>query len=587
MSTPWKVILEEAEASVRHEPVVARAYSEFMPAPYVALKPCALALESPADGEAGFFVSEHEEAEELAPGLAKVGAHLLGELAKLRAGHTHELSHALLKDNAAWPADLAAAAPSLSARPIVVALPLALSRTQDDKGRVRWTLFGASHLGPSRAFWKSCADEAGLCAALGFLAGAPAASVAALREAGVRVLPRASEPAWPAFDEGPLPACAAPLLRAAGEVPATLVTFEAFGRLPGELRAAYLGGSMRIVPSPSSLIFFEHPGYRRLALSWAQQIPLLQVFPRSESSYSLRIPQSGWLDEHRSGDHRAGGHRMVRTVVRSHRWQRHARDAEQAPDAFADHATVALFSSSPDELGLYGKPMARNAQIWTSAYQPVLDGPSANREALESAARAVRQGGRFGYRFLYPPMRAGVRSLFWHRPLLARLDPRTGAFELMPQAPLGVVSAEAEGKAPLELTPRPLAREGHREAAWSFAHDPGHQRRTTAFNIRKVLEFSQMLGGRLPASMALRLLDVARDQGLESWLEQLPVRATDARAGERAAAALRQRIGASLSLERRSPAPSRRRGYGPSRSASGRSSPRWPRASSATRTTPT
>ena len=34
-------------------------------------------------------------------------------------------------------------------------LPLALSRTQDDKGRVRWTLFGNSEQGPGKAFWKS------------------------------------------------------------------------------------------------------------------------------------------------------------------------------------------------------------------------------------------------------------------------------------------------------------------------------------------------------------------------------------------------------------------------------------------------
>ena len=33
-------------------------------------------------------------------------------------------------------------------------LPLALSRTQDDKGRVRWTLFGGSEDGPGRAFWR-------------------------------------------------------------------------------------------------------------------------------------------------------------------------------------------------------------------------------------------------------------------------------------------------------------------------------------------------------------------------------------------------------------------------------------------------
>ena len=37
----------------------------------------------------------------------------------------------------------------------VILLPLALSKTQDDKGRVRWSLFGSSEQGPANAFWKS------------------------------------------------------------------------------------------------------------------------------------------------------------------------------------------------------------------------------------------------------------------------------------------------------------------------------------------------------------------------------------------------------------------------------------------------
>ena len=32
---------------------------------------------------------------------------------------------------------------------------LALAKTQDDKGRVRWSLFGASNDGPARGFWRS------------------------------------------------------------------------------------------------------------------------------------------------------------------------------------------------------------------------------------------------------------------------------------------------------------------------------------------------------------------------------------------------------------------------------------------------
>ena len=42
----------------------------------------------------------------------------------------------------------------------VILMPLALSRTQDDKGRVRWTLFGVSEQGPAKAFWKSFTEHA-------------------------------------------------------------------------------------------------------------------------------------------------------------------------------------------------------------------------------------------------------------------------------------------------------------------------------------------------------------------------------------------------------------------------------------------
>ena len=54
-----------------------------------------------------------------------------------------------------------AAARRASGEPIVVALSLALSRTQDDKGNVRWTLFGVSHDGPAAAFCRSFGDGDG------------------------------------------------------------------------------------------------------------------------------------------------------------------------------------------------------------------------------------------------------------------------------------------------------------------------------------------------------------------------------------------------------------------------------------------
>ena len=60
-----------------------------------------------------------------------------------------------LIDNPYWPSELAARAGKLFHERYVVFLPLALSKTQDDKGRIRWTFFGGSEQGPERAFWKS------------------------------------------------------------------------------------------------------------------------------------------------------------------------------------------------------------------------------------------------------------------------------------------------------------------------------------------------------------------------------------------------------------------------------------------------
>ena len=70
-------------------------------------------------------------------------------------------------------------------------------------------------------------------------------------------------------------------------------------------------------------------------------------------------------------------------------------------------------------MGLYGKPMARNSQIWTADSHLLLNGPDAAREDLERAAETVIQGGTFRYRFQFPPMQVGLYQVYWHRPLAA------------------------------------------------------------------------------------------------------------------------------------------------------------------------
>src|SRR6185312_8721963 len=107
------------------------------------------------DDPFGWQVSEFEEELELRAGLVQVGRQVLGKLGRLIDGDPDtSIPSCDLLHNPYWPPELAAE-PKLPHERCVTLLPLALSKTQDDKGRVRWTLFGNSEQGPGRAFWKS------------------------------------------------------------------------------------------------------------------------------------------------------------------------------------------------------------------------------------------------------------------------------------------------------------------------------------------------------------------------------------------------------------------------------------------------
>jgi hypothetical protein len=69
-----------------------------------------------------------------------------------------------------------------------------------------------------------------------------------------------------------------------------------------------------------------------------------------------------------------------------------------------------LFSAAQADVGLYYKPMARNPQVWTHDFRPLLDGPRADYHAITRAADTVKAGGAFGYRFAYPAMRLGPHA---------------------------------------------------------------------------------------------------------------------------------------------------------------------------------
>jgi hypothetical protein len=183
------------------------AYSEFMPPPRLGRKPYGHweTFTFRDDDPYGWMVSEYEERLELAPGFDTIANQVVRSLVALAEGRAYGIGRSRFADNAYWPEILARQAGHLAQERFVVLLPLALSRTQDDKGRVRWTLFGNSEQGPSRAFWRGffSAPDVELPAdqAMDFFRdllqrvyGMTVQTLSDLRAAGFRILPAIADP---------------------------------------------------------------------------------------------------------------------------------------------------------------------------------------------------------------------------------------------------------------------------------------------------------------------------------------------------------------------------------------------------------
>jgi hypothetical protein len=567
-STGWKQLLEGAPWFRGDGQFPIAAYSEFIPPPRLGYKPYGTSdgILLKEEDPWGWPVTEYEEALELRPGLDNLACQLVGALIHLGHGRpAHGISRGKLTDNPYWPSALSDHAGCLEHERYVVLMPLALARTQDDKGRLRWTLFGGSEQGPARAFWNSFFTAPGQAVPpeqpLDFIRrllrevyGETAPHLADLRKIGFRILPQEEDPLFPFWQEKPLPEWTAPYLWTSRQPVRTvkyLLTFRAFTRLPEAIQKAYLAGDLHLIPFPGSMLFWGVGYYVQLQqeLPLALQIPLLHSVIRHEAPRGIRVPQSGWMHEARPDKPGPNHHGPIRnTFRRTHRWARVHRDEDElAIEAREEKLLHVLFSTSPDDLGLYGKPMARNVQLWTHDHRLLLDGPHATTEEIKKAEHAVCQGGLFGYRLLYPAMRLGHHELYWHRPLVAYLSTHTGKPAVLSEAPLGYLTAYRSDKPdldhPVELWPRLLQRELHLEALQLFehAHDPRpHQ---TVRNVRKLLDAGACFGDRLvPRSLARQLLTLAKHKTLDEWLESLPHRAADLERGRWMADELRRHL---------------------------------------------
>jgi hypothetical protein len=565
----WQHLLESGPWFEKAGAYPISAYSEFMPAARLGRKAYRFAEREPlpfADKDPrGWCVTEYEEALELRPGLASLAAHIHPALVHLgRTGHAHSIGKLKLIGNPFWPEELAAHAARLEHERYVLIVSLALSRTQDDKGRIRWTLFGNSEQGPAKAFWKSFYTAPGRAthaeAGTDFVRrllkaayGEDITDAAELRKAGFRILPQ-GEPLYPWWDEGELPPWTEPFVwNGSGAVRGMryLLTFRPFERLPRAVRTAYLAGQLHLLPFPGSLLFWGTPGAKKLGGQQPMflQSALLSLAPRHEAPTGLRVPQSGWMHEPREGNGVSEEHfgAFKNYFRRTHRNAAVLRDQDELATTGRDDKLLhALFSTLGDDLGLYGKPMARNVQLWTDDFRILLDGPNAAGAEIKSAFHVLEEGGVFGYRFIYPPMRVGRHEVYWHRPLVAYA---TNAFatETLDDAPLGYMTAYRAGAAdvhhPLELWPRILQRELPTLVLDVLNGRTSHCLHQESRNVRH-LHDAWRLRGEVPMepSLARRIIKIPRDKTLETWLDELPAHASDHGRGEAVVDAVRELI---------------------------------------------
>ncbi len=558
-----------------------------MPPPYVGIKPYAPAR-SPGRGDSrwatrtGWTSTSTSRRTSSSPGSTGSPRTSSCELGKLVRGEPHALSRTLLEGNPAWPAELAEAAQRRPAarRPSSSSLPLALSRTQDDKGNVRWTLFGASHDGRRRAPSGSSADGDARSSALVALGrrwrgarGASCAEPAEVPADAARSLLLGESVSGDCRRRRHLPALRAPARRACAR---------------RTWRAARAGAD------PASLVFFEHPRYRKLA----RELPQRDADPAAPPVPARRGRATRSASRSRAGSTSAIRPQRRRTATASSRASR-ARTAGSASarrrrsTATARSPTRSRSRSSrptPTSSGSTASRWRATSQIWTDDYELAPRRP-ARRRAARSPGRRQRS----------TPAGASATASTFRRCAPARASSSgtcrssRGATRRRPNAsptaPLGYVTAERRRcSGPLiTLAPRLLdARRPPRPRAPVPARAGRPRRYTTTHNVRKLLEVRELLGAPLAAVVRARARCTSpKDATLDAWLERLPARASDRDAGERAARGaprLRRRPTAIPGRAARArPTWARAR----SRSRSGRHRRARARASSARRATPT
>ena len=518
------------------------AYSEFMPPPRLGYKPYGKPDNRilREDDPFGWRITEMEEEYELRPGIDHIGQQIMKNLIKLGKGQPeHYISgHGgeNLKNNPYWPPELANSAGKLFHERYITLLPLMLSRTQDDKGRVVWTLFGNSIHDPEKTFWKnfytSPDEEMPETKAIAFfgdlLSDAYREKVtdeSSLSASGFRIMTSSdlSLPGWTKkflIEDG-----------SSVDNVRYLLTFRPFSLLPETIRKKYLEGNLSLLPFPGSLVFWGMQGYLRLGkqLASAGQIPLLNLVARNRGIGGLRVTQSGWLHEPYAGSHThvINENLLKDSFHRTHRWERvHRYQDELNEVAHKIRLIKALFSTEPDAMGLYNKPLACNSHLWNHNFELLLNGPKAGRRKISEVEKTFVKGGLFGYRFFYPPMQVGEYDIYLHRPLVAFYNGEAEKIEIRTESLFGYITGyhnnDTEMSDPVELWPRVERRELYLSALHHFNNHFDHFAHQTSLNIISLLE-NWELSGKTPLSrsFAHKLLNISKHKSLEQWFEEL------------------------------------------------------------------
>jgi hypothetical protein len=540
------------------------AYSEFMPSPLVGRKPLGDIDNRifQEDDLFGWKISEMEEEYELRPGIQHIGYQIMNSLVKLGRGMTEHFIHGHggnnLNDNPYWPAELADRAGKLLHERYVALLPLMLSRTQDDKGRITWTLFGNSIHDPETTFWRSFYNSPGnekdvkesvtfFISLINSAYGEKLEDEKSLFNSGFRILPASDDSLLPLWTR---PYCAND--SSDFEKVKYLLTFRPFSILPGSVKELYFAGRVFLLPFPGSLVFWGMQNYLRLqkSLAVAGQIPLLNVVSRNRGVGGIRVPQSGWLHEPNPDNikHEVNEELIKSTFHRTHRWQKIHRYQDELNEVVQKvKIAKALFSTDAEAMGLYDKPLARNSQIWNHKFELLLDGPRSDRKKIYAVEKIMLHGGLFGYRFFYPPMRVGKHDIYLHRPLVAFLSEQSDTIEILPASLNGYITCyhidDTDMSHPVELWPRMLRRGLYLSALKDFTNQHDHYAHQTSKNIHSLLDSWYMQREKpLARSYAHKLLNLSKYKTLEKWLDELSLHSHTPEAGQRMKAALEKII---------------------------------------------